>query len=96
MKISNSAFKSLVKRCIAEVIVESEPPHEQWEDTFGNRMDGGYISEAGEQKIDRISPGERNKIGKAFQQLGLDGNGRFEKIEAGLAAVTKVLGSLGF
>lgn len=44
----------------------------------------------------RISPGERNKIGKAFAAAGLDGNGHFEKKEHGLQAITKVLDSLGF
>jgi hypothetical protein len=47
-------------------------------------------------KPNKISNGERNKIGMVFKKAGLDGNGRFEKKEAGLAAVTTALSSLGF
>ena len=58
---------------------------------------GSYtIEEAGEQKPEKISNGERNKLGKEFAKLGLDGNGRFVKKEYGLRAVTSVLDSLGF
>jgi len=188
MKMANSAFRRLVKQCIAEVILEptqdSEKfPHEKWTDTFGKKIEGAYLEEEdgppdpiddpepgpdpheyevsaetpegidrqiqslhkiidilnqrvgrgspeqnkeiektihrigqviddgwkkwqaledssglvkeAEQKVDRVSPGERNKIGAAFKELGLDGNGRFEKVEAGLAAVSKALSSLG-
>lgn len=47
-------------------------------------------------RADKISNGERTKMGKEFAKLGLDGNGRFEKKEYGLQAVTNVLQSLGF
>lgn len=45
---------------------------------------------------DRISKGEQGKIGKAFTDAGLDGNGHFKKKEHGLQAITSVLDSLGF
>ena len=45
---------------------------------------------------DKLSTSERNKIGQAFAKVGLDGNGRFEKKEHGLAAVTQALSQLGF
>jgi len=46
--------------------------------------------------INKLSAGERNKISTAFTKVGLDGNGRFEKKEHGLQAVTSALQSLGF
>lgn len=47
-------------------------------------------------KVDKLSASERNKLHDAFKKAGLDGNGRFEKKEQGLAAVTNALASLGF
>lgn len=44
----------------------------------------------------KITTSERNKISAAFAKVGLDGNGRFEKKEQGLAAVTSVLDQMGF
>jgi hypothetical protein len=44
--LSKKAFKSLVKQCLAEVIVESDPPHEKWNDTFGNKMPGEFTVES--------------------------------------------------
>lgn len=52
--------------------------------------------EEAEIKIDKLSNSERNKISMAFKKLGLDGNGRFEKKEHGLRAVSEALQSLGF
>ncbi len=49
-----------------------------------------------EPRADKISNGERTKLGKAFTKFGLDGNGRFEKKEHGLQAVSNALQSLGF
>jgi len=43
-----------------------------------------------------LTSSERTKIQAAFKKVGLDGNGRFEKKELGLAAVTKILSVLGF
>lgn len=57
---------------------------------------GNPLKEAGEVKQNKISNSERNAISKAFAKNGLDGNGRFAKIEAGLAAVTTALATLGF
>ena len=45
---------------------------------------------------DRLSASERKLIGKAFAERGLDGNGRFEKKEHGLSAITDALHTLGF
>jgi hypothetical protein len=58
----------------------------------------GGVREAGEKPTNptKLTNGERNKIGAAFKKLGLDGNGRFEKKERGLAAITSALSSLGF
>jgi len=69
---SKNAFKSLVKQCLAEVIVEAPTA------------------------IEKVSTGERHQIGKAFAKAGLDGNGRFEKKEHGLQAITSALHALGF
>jgi len=63
---------------------------------LGELYEGNQFKLREVSKPERISSGERNKIGMAFKKLGLDGNGRFEKIEAGLAAVTNALSSLGF
>lgn len=43
-----------------------------------------------------LTPKERNILATAFARVGLDGNGRFEKKERGLQAVTGVLQALGF
>ena len=178
--LSKNAFKKLVKQCLAEVIVESDPPHEKWTDTYGKKMPGeftvenqngkskfittyavggleqipdsihnskeealkaardfiqsyntpksiksgekfikienGYalqhigggtvaiatvyrkdnLQEAKENNLTNLSNSERNQIGLAFKKVGLDGNGRFEKKEKGLLAVTNALSSLGF
>jgi len=48
------------------------------------------------QVENKISNSERNKISKEFATLGLDGNGRFEKKEHGLQAITNALSKLGF
>lgn len=45
---------------------------------------------------DKLTNSERRKIHDAFKKVGLDGNGRFEKKEQGLAAVTNALSALGF
>lgn len=45
---------------------------------------------------DKLSNSERSKIHNAFKKVGVDGNGRFEKKEHGLAAITSALSSLGF
>lgn len=50
----------------------------------------------GEPRPDKLTASERNKIGKAFAASGLDGNGRFEKKERGLQAITNALWTLGF
>lgn len=44
----------------------------------------------------KITNNERRDINKKFVNLGLDGNGRFEKKEHGLLAITNALDSLGF
>jgi hypothetical protein len=59
------------------------------------KLHHGNLSEAGNINPNKISNGERNKISLAFKKAGLDGNGRFPKIEAGLAAVTNSLSELG-
>ena len=96
--ISLAAGLQRKKEQLSGTIKESEPPQkEQWKDTFGNKMPGEFTVEAsGAVKPEKLSNSERNKIGAAFKQAGLDGNGRFEKKERGLAAVTNALDSLGF
>lgn len=54
------------------------------------------LSEVGTTKSEKLLGGERTKIGKAFTNAGLDGNGRFESISKGLHAVTNALSTLGF
>jgi len=54
------------------------------------------LTEVGELRADKLSNSERRKIHDAFKKAGLDGNGRFEKKEHGLAAVTQALSTLGF
>lgn len=46
--------------------------------------------------VNKLSKPERNAISNAFAKMGLDGNGRFDKKEQGLSAVTQALDSLGF
>jgi len=46
--------------------------------------------------VNKLSNSERKAISNAFAKAGLDGNGRFEKKEQGLLAVTNTLSSLGF
>ena len=50
----------------------------------------------GEPRVDKLSKPEQRAIGAAFAKLGLDGNGRFEKKEHGLRAITNALWELGF
>jgi hypothetical protein len=58
---------------------------------------GGDLDEAaGPPQPNKLTPKEKRQIGEAFAKVGLDGNGRFPKIETGLSAVTNVLASLGF
>lgn len=52
--------------------------------------------EAGKESVDKVSPRDKKNISEAFKKLGLDGNGRFESVGQGLAAVTKALSELGF
>lgn len=54
------------------------------------------LQEANIKRPERIDNSERNKISKAFAKVGLDGNGRFEKKEHGLRAVSDVLADFGF
>jgi len=56
------------------------------------------IKEAGDKPSNptKLTNSERKKIGAAFTKAGLDGNGRFEKKEHGLSAITDALSSLGF
>jgi len=58
----------------------------------------GGVREAGDKPVNplKLTNSERKKIGAAFTKLGLDGNGRFEKKEHGLSAITDALSSLGF
>ena len=53
------------------------------------------VSEAGNAQ-NKLSASERNKISTEFKKMGLDGNGRFQKKEDGLRAVTDALSKLGF
>ncbi len=54
------------------------------------------LKEAGQIKPNKLSNSERQKIGKEFAKVGLDGNGRFQKKEEGLQKVTDALSNLGF
>ena len=60
------------------------------------RWGGTPLKESGEISPLKISNSERKRIGLAFKKAGLDGNGRFEKKEHGLQAITNALSSLGF
>jgi hypothetical protein len=53
------------------------------------------VAEAG-AAVDKLSNSERSKISSAFAKAGVDGNGRFEKKEHGIQAVSQALSSLGF
>jgi hypothetical protein len=64
--------------------------------SVGHKCSSKLKEVSGVIKPEKLSNGERNQISKAFAKLGLDGNGRFPKIETGLAAVTDALSSLGF
>lgn len=97
--ICQKCFRDVVKLAQAQKqgVKESDPPHEKWTDTFGQKMPGEFIAEMGvKADTNRLSASERRMIGKAFAERGLDGNGRFEKKEGGLGAITDALNSLGF
>lgn len=67
---------------------------EDWETTDTNIQPEPTIDEAIVE--DKLSKKEQNQIGNEFAKLGLDGNGRFEKVSLGLRAVTNALSDLGF
>ncbi len=46
--------------------------------------------------VDKLSQSDRNKLAQGFKVAKLDGNGRFQKKEHGLQAVSKVLSAFGF
>jgi len=57
---------------------------------------GNQFKLMNEDNTDKLTSSERNLISVEFKKAGLDGNGRFEKKEHGLRAVTDALSSLGF
>ena len=42
-------------------------------------------------KPEKIKPKERKKINEEFRKAGLDGNGRFEKIDHGISKINEIL-----
>lgn len=59
-------------------------------------VNGNQFKLINEDNTDKLTTSERNLISTEFKKAGLDGNGRFEKKEYGLKAITDVLSSLGF
>ena len=47
-------------------------------------------------KPEKMKPKERKKINEEFRKEGLDGNGRFKKIDHGISEVNAVLADNGF
>ena len=47
-------------------------------------------------KPEKMKPKERKKINDSLRKAGLDGNGRFDKIDHGISAINEVLGDNGF
>lgn len=53
-----------------------------------------FITET--DKPEKIKPKERKKINDAFNKAGLDGNGRFKKIDHGISKINEILADNGF
>jgi len=47
-------------------------------------------------KPEKIKPKERKKINEDFRKSGLDGNGRFKKIDHGISKINEILADHGF
>jgi len=52
-----------------------------------------FITE--DHKPDKIKPKERKKINEEFKKAGLDGNGRFKKIDQGISKINEILADNG-
>jgi len=53
-----------------------------------------FITET--DKPEKIKPKERKKINDSFRKEGLDGNGRFKKIDHGISKINEILADNGF
>jgi len=47
-------------------------------------------------KPEKIKPKEKKKINEAFRKAGLDGNGRFKKIDHGISKINEILADSDF
>lgn len=53
-----------------------------------------FITET--DKPEKIKPKEKKKMNDEFRKEGLDGNGRFKKIDQGISKITEILSNHGF
>jgi len=53
-----------------------------------------FITET--DKPEKMKPKERKKINDAFRKAGLDGNGRFKKIDHGISKINEILADFDF
>ena len=53
-----------------------------------------FITEV--DKPEKMKPKERKKINEDFRKAGLDGNGRFKKIDHGISKINEILADYGF
>lgn len=53
-----------------------------------------FITET--DKPEKMKPKERKKMNEDFRKAGLDGNGRFKKIDHGISKVNEILADYGF
>ena len=76
---------------------ESEP-EEVAQESFKNFFNRRTLNENTEnaQSTYKVKDKDKKMIGKAFEEAGLDGNGRFGNPSKGIAAVAKALHSVGF
>lgn len=97
LKYGQQAHSKLVKKVI-DRFTERNPnfyivlPRDQ----SAHSLKEGMVETAAVARPERLEKKEARAIGTAFAKLGLDGNGRFEKKEHGLHAITRALDTLGF
>ena len=53
-----------------------------------------FITE--DHKPEKMKPKERKKLNDEFRKEGLDGNGRFKKIDHGISKINEILADSGF
>jgi hypothetical protein len=100
-KIIGGAAREIIDY-IYDFANKQESPSEEGEvkqESFKSFFNRKVLSENETPKIQpiyKVKDSDRRAIGRAFQEAGLDGNGRFGNPSKGIAAVAKALHGLGF